>query len=184
VKDHNDDCPRGCHPGMKGNAAAQQIAASKAYIQEMYGSPSEVHILPREQCKDVRPLSLTPAADQELTEALNAVGSETHNEPEIPPRKSVLLEAIGLVTGDRNATYGPPTQDFDRTAAALTAMGYRRTDPGGKTLGLEPHDVAILVMMVKISRLMSTPDKRDSWVDIAGYAGCGYECTIEEDQKW
>jgi len=182
VKDHNDQCPRGCHPGMteqpsKGTAAAQQIAASKRYIQEMYGSPSEVHIIPQ-YVPDQR---LTESADQELTEALNAVGSETDNVRPVSPRESALLEAIGLVTGDRNAAYGPPTQDFDRTAAALTAMGYRRLDPAdGFDLPIKPHDVAVMVMQVKISRLMSTPDKRDSWVDIAGYAGCGYECTTEE----
>lgn len=98
----------------------------------------------------------------------------------VSPRQELLEEAIGLITGSRNAQYGPPTQDFDRTSAALTAMGYRRIDPGDVILPLEPHDVAIIVMMVKISRLMSTPGKRDSWVDIAGYAGCGYECTTEE----
>lgn len=86
-------------------------------------------------------------------------------------RASVLDEAKTLVTGDRNNDYGPPHQDFSRTAGALTALGYR--GPNGKDL--EAHDVAIMVGMVKISRLMWTPRKRDSWVDLAGYAACGYE---------
>ena len=42
-----------------------------------------------------------------------------------------------------------------------------------------PHDIAIMIIQVKTSRLMWTPAKRDSWVDIAGYAGCGYECATE-----
>lgn len=91
------------------------------------------------------------------------------------PRAEMLDETRHLITGDRNNQYGPPTQDFRRTAEALTAMGYRR--PGGKPL--EPHDVAIIVSMIKISRLMWSPEKKDHWVDLAGYAACGYECVVD-----
>lgn len=93
-----------------------------------------------------------------------------------PPRAELLDEAKHLITGDRNATYGPPTQDFQRTADAATAYGYR--GPCGRDL--QPHDVAVLVMLVKLSRLMWSPEKRDHWVDLAGYAGCGHECVVEE----
>jgi len=94
------------------------------------------------------------------------------------PRAALLDEAKGLVTGERNNQYGEPHQDFKRTAEALTAMGYR--GPGGREL--KAHDVAILVGMVKISRLMWQPDKRDSWVDWAGYAACGWDCVVEEQK--
>lgn len=93
-------------------------------------------------------------------------------------RAAALDEARDLITGDRNNAYGPPWQDFARTAAALTAMCYR--GPNGREL--ESHDIAIFVMMVKISRLMWTPTKKDSWVDIAGYSGCGYECSLHDDE--
>jgi hypothetical protein len=94
-------------------------------------------------------------------------------------RQEMLYEATGLVTGDRNNAYGPPWQDFQRTAAGLSAMGYR--GPDGRSL--ESHDTAIMVMMIKLSRLMWTPAKRDSWVDIAGYAACGLECALHEDEE-
>lgn len=96
------------------------------------------------------------------------------------PRESALDEAKNLITGDRNAQYGPPTQDFARAAAALNAYGYGRTDAQGVIHDILASDVAIIVPLIKISRLMHTRDKRDSWVDIAGYAGCGYECAVEE----
>ena len=92
------------------------------------------------------------------------------------PRASLLNEAKELITGDRQNQYGPPTQDFSRTAEILTAMGYR--GPAGRLL--VPHDIALMVMAVKMSRLVWSPDKRDNWADMAGYAGCGYECTTEE----
>jgi hypothetical protein len=93
------------------------------------------------------------------------------------PRADLLDEAKALITGDRNNAYGSPIQDFKRSADALQAYGYR--GPDGRDL--QPHDVAIFVMAIKLSRLMWTPRRRDSWVDVAGYAGCGWECSqIEE----
>lgn len=102
-------------------------------------------------------------------------------EKALPPRGDVLAEASRLITGDRNNQYGPPTQDFQRTAGALTSMGYRRLDAQGRELPLVPSDIAIIVGMVKISRLMHQRTKRDNWTDLAGYTGCGYECSLEED---
>lgn len=94
-------------------------------------------------------------------------------------RAQMLDEAKQCITGDRNNSYGPPWQDFRRTAGALNAMGYRA--PNNRRL--QSHDIAIFIMMVKISRLMWTPTKRDSWVDIAGYAGCGLECALHDDES-
>jgi hypothetical protein len=97
------------------------------------------------------------------------------------PRASALAEATQLITGDRNSQYGPPTADFKRTADMATGFGFGVTADGGKTYrALKGHHVAIFMMLLKTSRLAWTPAKRDSWVDDAGYAGCGYECAVEE----
>lgn len=93
-------------------------------------------------------------------------------------RADALDEAKALITGDRNNSYGPPWQDFARSAGALNAYGYR--GPDGRLL--ESHDIAIMVIAIKLSRLMWTPTKRDSWVDTAGYAGCGLECAIHDEE--
>lgn len=92
------------------------------------------------------------------------------------PRLDVLDEAAHLISGDRNNSYGPPHQDFKRTAEALNAFGYSVNDNP-----LMPHDVALIISVVKISRLMWSPEKRDSWVDLAGYAACGYEAYMTEN---
>jgi hypothetical protein len=94
--------------------------------------------------------------------------------PERPgPRAELLREAEVLVDGDRNAQYGDPRQDFQRTATMWSAY-----------LGCEvqPHDVAALMAMLKISRIRWSPEKRDSWVDLAGYAACGWHCAMPEDE--
>lgn len=103
-------------------------------------------------------------------------------------RERVLTTATALVTGDRNNSYGPPTQDFRRSADAMTAYGYRHTqlgatDPDCPTCGarpLKPYDTAIAVDCVKTSRIMWSPAKLDHWIDKAGYSGCGAECASEE----
>jgi len=110
-------------------------------------------------------LSVTQAESERLDKEISTPEKKTSL------RSSLLNEAEELVTGDRNNQYGEPHQDFARTAGALTALGYR--GPNGRDM--QAHDVAIMVSVVKMSRLMWTPTKRDSWVDIAGYAACGYE---------
>ncbi|MGW6255451.1 DUF6378 domain-containing protein [Streptomyces sp. NPDC055085] len=99
---------------------------------------------------------------------------------DVAPRASLLREAEKLVTGDRNHQYGPPTQDFDRTAALLNALGYRRIDAESVFHDIVASDVAVMVMQVKLSRLMHSRQKRDTWADLAGYSACGFECAIEE----
>ena len=90
--------------------------------------------------------------------------------PADPPTedKSILQEAEELINGDRNAQYGPPNQDFERTAKMWTAMFGRE---------FKSHEIAMAMIALKMSRLVWSPEKRDSWVDIAGYAGCGHRCT-------
>ena len=97
-------------------------------------------------------------------------------------RTALLLDADAAITGDRNNQYGPPSQDFQRTAEALTALGFRVRSVSGapEYVPLEAHHVAIIMGALKLSRLMWSPANRDSWVDLAGYAACGYECVVEE----
>lgn len=81
-------------------------------------------------------------------------------------QEDILVEALRLTSGDRQATYGPPDQDFRRTAAMWSALfGH----------AFEPKDVALAMILLKASRQIHQR-KRDNWVDIAGYARCGAIC--------
>jgi hypothetical protein len=100
-------------------------------------------------------------------------GGETRQHGDVPRhshRKVLLQEADRLVNGDRNNQYGPPHQDFQRTADILTGLGFRHGD-----VGIKAHHVAVILSAVKLSRLMWNPGKADSWIDLAGYAACGHE---------
>jgi hypothetical protein len=91
-------------------------------------------------------------------------------------REEILEAARDAVLKQRNNTYGPPTQDFDRASAILNALGYQ--GPGDRDLS--PRDIAVMQIAVKLSRVTWNPTHTDSCVDIAGYAACGYECAIDE----
>jgi hypothetical protein len=96
--------------------------------------------------------------------------------PEISPRVSVLREAERLTTGDRNVTHGSPTANFQNAADLWTVLLQPLLKDGVR---LEPRHVADLMVALKLARNMAVA-KRDNFVDIAGYAACGYETTVED----
>jgi hypothetical protein len=105
-------------------------------------------------------------------------------------RRSLLEHASFIVEGDRNVDYGDPSEDFRRTSAYwnihVSSVFLRKAHQLGMPVSdelkdllestLDAHDVAIMMMQLKHSRLAWSPTKMDHWVDAAGYAACGYEC--------
>lgn len=92
-----------------------------------------------------------------------------------PPRAQILHEAARLITGDRNVTYGSPTQNFTNISHLWNARFGHMLRNGEK---FTPADVADAMILVKVARNIAD-QKRDNWLDIAGYAACGYETTLE-----
>lgn len=88
-------------------------------------------------------------------------------------QESVLQEAERLIHGARQKDYGHPFDDFSKTAKRWeTIFGVPVT----------PEQVALAMVDVKISRLLNTPDHRDSQVDIGGYIGT-YELVRRERKR-
>lgn len=87
-------------------------------------------------------------------------------EPPIPkyvgPKvtRSILNEADQTIHGQRAQDYGEARASFERVAAIWTAI-----------LGvpITGQQVALCMVGLKVSRATTTPDHRDSYVDIAGY---------------
>lgn len=109
-------------------------------------------------------------------------GLTQSKEETISPREQMLRQAIKLTAGDRNKTYGPPYQNMKQTAELFNA--YLRNRPLAR-LGqeLDAHDMAVFMILAKISRIAKTPNHEDSWTDIAAYAGIGHECAGQETPK-
>lgn len=91
----------------------------------------------------------------------------TEQEQKVIPRVAALREAAGLISGDRDKQYGGPEENFTRIAKIWSVI-----------LGQEvlAEDVAMMMIGLKVARYAAKSGfQPDTWVDIAGYAGCGYE---------
>jgi hypothetical protein len=54
-----------------------------------------------------------------------------------------------------------------------------------KGVTFSAHDVAAMMILLKVARLKESPHKRDNWTDAAGYAGLGAEvCPTEEPYEF
>lgn len=91
------------------------------------------------------------------------------------PRVELLREAATIISEDRNKQYGSPSENFSRIAAIWEIItGYKFTE----------EDVAMMFIGVKVARYANkSVFQPDTWRDIAGYAGCGYEVGLQNDAK-
>lgn len=103
-----------------------------------------------------------------LSDILCVPGGES---PSCGQDEDILIEALRLTTSDRQAQYGPPNIDFARTAKIWTALF-------ADVSVYEPFHVSLGMIALKSSRAMHSPEKRDNWTDMAGYARCGHQCVI------
>lgn len=81
-------------------------------------------------------------------------------------REEILDTAKRYVTKDRAASHGDAEDNF-ATIAALWSAYIGRT--------LRSHDVAALMVLLKMARVRANPAHADNWVDSAGYSACGGE---------
>ncbi len=90
-------------------------------------------------------------------------------------RKSILENAEKCVCGSREEDYGSPEDNF-KTIASLWEVYLKTKCTGGNSdVSINPEDIAVLMILVKIARISSGHAKSDNWIDIAGYAACGGE---------
>jgi hypothetical protein len=94
------------------------------------------------------------------------------------PRVAVLKEAASLITGDREAEYGTPQVNFQRIADLWNVQLAHLLKDDVK---IQPTDVALAMLQVKLGRAVQSP-KRDTFVDIAGYAGLAFELSETDDE--
>jgi hypothetical protein len=76
--------------------------------------------------------------------------------------KTVEEEAVDIIYGDREETYGDPAKNIRKIAALWSAYL-------GLDTALSIEDVCNLMILLKTARLQHTPNHRDSMVDIVGY---------------
>lgn len=83
----------------------------------------------------------------------------------VPTRALVLDRARRLITGQRQADYGPPAENFARIATIWSVIL-------GHTI--RPDQVALCMAGLKIARLAQAPHA-DSYADLCGYGALAAE---------
>lgn len=89
-------------------------------------------------------------------------------------RAECLHTAEEIVTKDRNSQYGEPEDCFALIARLWTDY---------TAVNLSSADVAAMMILLKVARVRNGKAKDDSWVDMAGYAACGAECSMWDTGK-
>ena len=84
----------------------------------------------------------------------------------------VLHQASNLVAADRHKVYGDPVENHERIASLVNVMLSKKLAPG-KTVTAK--DVALIMVCVKLSRLVESPNHADSFVDAAAYIAIASE---------
>jgi hypothetical protein len=87
-------------------------------------------------------------------------------------RKEILDAAAKCVLLDRNADYGSPEDNFGLISDFWSDY-IRARNPGVLLTPISKGDVAAMMVLIKVARLISSPKNSDHWIDIAGYAACG-----------
>lgn len=87
-------------------------------------------------------------------------------------KRELVDEAKRIVTGARRSAYGTPEDNFERIARFWQAY-FENTGRGDVTI--TAADVSPLMRLMKEARLCESPDHKDSFTDIIGYALTGAE---------
>jgi|TARA_R100001163_G_C4980590_1_gene136865 hypothetical protein len=86
-------------------------------------------------------------------------------------REQILKKAIELINIDRAEDYGPAYENHKRVAELWSVVfGIKVT----------VFQVVLCLILLKIARLIYSPSKTDSWIDIGGYTGLGGEFVEKE----
>lgn len=89
-------------------------------------------------------------------------------------RKKIMKAASDLMDGERAKDYGDAYEMHRRIAAGWSEiLGVR----------VEPHEAALCMVWVKVSRLVETPDHDDSYVDLVAYGSLAGEIQAKDSAK-
>ena len=81
-------------------------------------------------------------------------------------------QAAETIAHDRYSSYGDPVEGFSRIALMWSAI---------TGVEISSHQVAHMMIALKLSRLQADPTHLDSLIDIVGYARCAVLCGPREE---
>ena len=81
-------------------------------------------------------------------------------------RADILDMAKQYVTKDRASDHGDMEDNFEMIADLWSVY---------LDIRIKPHEVGVMMTLLKVARIRSNPEHPDNWVDGAGYMACGGE---------
>lgn len=84
----------------------------------------------------------------------------------VSKRERCLNTAKEYVCQDRNSQYDEPENSFENIARFWSAY---------LDVEISSYDVCAMMGLLKVARIKANPLNDDNWIDLAGYAACGYE---------
>lgn len=110
--------------------------------------------------------------------------TETDTPTDTPTTRAEILDAAKkIVTGDREKQYGKPEDNFAVIARFWEVYLSERCTDGGAQVTLNPDDVAMLMALMKVARIMTGTFKGDSYIDACGYLACAAEIAAEKRRR-
>lgn len=87
-------------------------------------------------------------------------------------RQRVLDTACEYISKDRNTQHGDPERNLKRIADFWSLYLSETNDHPVK---VTPADAGVMMALLKVARIISSPTYEDHYVDLAGYAAIAYE---------
>jgi hypothetical protein len=84
---------------------------------------------------------------------------------------NILDEANSIIYGDREKTYGNPAKNLNNIANFWSVY---------LDIKISAQDVAQMMVLLKLARLINTPNHRDSLVDAVGYLALVERINVSE----
>jgi len=85
------------------------------------------------------------------------------------------LDDAGATLFDRGIEYGDPRHNFLRIYKVATALGVQLRDPS---------ELALIAIATKLSRMVESPEREDSYLDLIGYAAILGRCRFSTPEDW
>ena len=85
------------------------------------------------------------------------------------------LSDAGDTLADRGLEYGDPRHNLLRIYKIARILGVQLRDPA---------DVALLFIATKLSRMVESPEREDSYLDLIGYAAILGRCRFSTPEDW
>ena len=116
-----------------------------------------------------------PAAPVEAPTETVDTPTETPAAEKTVSRADILDRAKAIVTGEREKQYGKPEDNFAAVAQMWEVYLREQCVGEGADVRIAPEDVAMMMVLLKVGRLMTGDYLADNYVDICGYAACAGE---------